>query len=64
MKGHSMRKGRSRCCSKIGPSSRAHKRKSVVRRQTERQGGRSQSDPMDAMDAMVSEARPDSRRSS
>jgi hypothetical protein len=49
-----MRHGRSRCCSKIGPSSRAHQRASVVRRQAERaaeqgQRGRSQSEPMAVM---------------
>jgi hypothetical protein len=47
-KGHSCRKGRSRCTAKIGPHARAHKKRSVVREQAERQGqgGRSQSDPM------------------
>jgi hypothetical protein len=45
VKGHSLRHGRSRCCAPPGPGHRAHKRKSVVRQQAERQGGRSQSDP-------------------
>ena len=31
-RGHSGRKGRSRCCSKIGPHARAHKAASVIRR--------------------------------
>jgi hypothetical protein len=62
-KGHSMRHGRSRCCSKIGPSTRAHKKRSVVRRETERaaNAGRSQVDPLALM---VDEARPDGRRAS
>jgi hypothetical protein len=33
-KGHSMRHGRSRCTSKIGPSSRAHRSKAIIRRQS------------------------------
>jgi len=33
-RGHSCRGGRSRCTSKIGPSSRAHRSKAVVRRQS------------------------------
>jgi hypothetical protein len=37
-RGHSMRSGRSRCCAKIGPGSRAHKAASVVRRQAIREG--------------------------
>jgi len=31
MKGGSMRRGRSRCCSKIGPSRRAHRSIAVLR---------------------------------
>jgi hypothetical protein len=61
-RGHSARHGRSRCCAKPGPSSRAHKRRSLrLDGDRKDKGGRSLSDPLDSM---VSEARPDSRRSS
>jgi hypothetical protein len=62
-RGHSCRKGRSRCTSKIGPHVRAHKKRSVVRQEAGRvaNGGRSQSDPIALM---VEDARPDSRRAS
>jgi hypothetical protein len=33
-KGHSMRHGRSRCCAKVGPGSRAHRSAAIVRRQS------------------------------
>jgi hypothetical protein len=33
VKGHSIRHGRSRCTSKVGPGRRSHKKRSVVRRQ-------------------------------
>jgi hypothetical protein len=62
--GSSGRKGRSHShVPKVGPSSRAHKRASVARRQEahKAEGGRSMSDPLDLM---VSEARPDGRRAS
>ena len=61
MKGHSMRHGRSRCTSKIGPHQRANKKRSVVREQAGRvaNGGRSQSDPF-----FVPSAPTDGRRSS
>jgi hypothetical protein len=39
-RGHSCRKGRSRCTSKIGPHVRAHKKRSVVRADAERHGGK------------------------
>ena len=47
-RGHSCRKGRSRCTAKIGPSSRAHKKRSTMRQEAGRvaNGGRSQSDLM------------------
>ena len=38
MKGHSMRSGRSRCTSKIGPHQRSHKAASILRRQAIREG--------------------------
>jgi hypothetical protein len=37
-RGHSGRKGRSRCCSKIGPHARSHKAASVIRRQAIKAG--------------------------
>jgi hypothetical protein len=33
-----MRSGRSRCCAKIGPGSRSHKKRSVLRAEAERTG--------------------------
>ncbi|MGD0287395.1 MAG: hypothetical protein ABSC31_13645 [Acidimicrobiales bacterium] len=39
-RGHSARHGRSRCCSKIGPHVRSHKKRSVVRADAERHGGK------------------------
>jgi hypothetical protein len=62
-RGHSARHGRSRCCAKVGPGKRSHKRKSL-RPDTDHkaeggQRGRSQSDPLAVM---VEDARPDGRR--
>ena len=37
-RGHSCRGGRSRCTAKVGPSSRAHKKRSVVRAEAIRAG--------------------------
>jgi hypothetical protein len=61
-KGHSCRKGRSRCTAKVGPHARSHKKRSVVRmQQVDRvaNGGRSPGDPM-----FVPSAPTDGRRSS
>ena len=38
MKGHSMRSGRSRCTSKVGPRQRSHTAASVLRRQAIKSG--------------------------
>ena len=37
-RGGSAGHGRSRCCAKIGPGSRSHKKRSVLRAETERTG--------------------------
>jgi flavoprotein len=65
VKGHSCRKGRSQCASKIGPSSRAHKRKSVVRRDAERHGPRIGRPAIDSYEILVVDpGAADDRRSS
>ena len=45
-RGGSARKGRSRCCSKIGPHARAHKAASVIRRHAIKAGEVEQVQPM------------------
>ena len=52
-KGHSCRKGRSRCTAKVGPSSRAHKRASVIRRDVERHGPRIGRPAIDSYEILV-----------
>ena len=56
-RGHSARHGRSRCCAKVGPGKRSHKRKSLRPDTDHKAEGGRQSDPM-------ADARADTRRAS
>ena len=60
MKGHSLRHGKSRCKSKPGPHQRSHKKRSVVRADAERHGGK----VMRESESFIPQAPTDGRRAS